>query len=87
MIIRVLGCSGAIATGCKTTSFLLGDSLLVDAGTGVGDLTLDQMARVDDILISHSHLDQFRAIGLLADTVLRARAALGRKPISVHALP
>ena len=87
MIIRVLGCSGAIAAGCKTTSFLLGDSLLVDAGTGVGDLTLDQMARVDDILISHSHLDHVLSIALLADSVMRARALLGCKPITVHALP
>src|SRR4051812_6037841 len=41
MIIRVLGCSGAIAAGCRTTSFLLDDSILIDAGTGVGDLALD----------------------------------------------
>ena len=87
MIIRVLGCSGAIAAGCKTTSFLIDGSLLVDAGTGVGDLTLDELVRIDDILVSHSHLDHVLSIGLLADTVLRARAAQGRKPISVHALP
>ncbi len=87
MIIRVLGCSGAIAAGCKTTSFLLDETLLVDAGTGVGDLTLDELARIDDILISHSHLDHVLSIGLLADSVLRARAAGGRKPITVHALP
>jgi len=37
MIIRVLGCSGAIAAGCRTTSFLLGSDVLIDAGTGVGD--------------------------------------------------
>ena len=87
MIIRVLGCSGAIAAGCKTTSFLIDGSLLVDAGTGVGDLTLEELARIDDILISHSHLDHVLSIGLLADTVLRVRAAQGRKPITVHALP
>ena len=87
MIIRVLGCSGAIAAGCKTTSFLLGETLLVDAGTGVGDLTLDELVRIDDILVSHSHLDHVLSIGLLADSVMRARAALGRKPINVYALP
>ena len=87
MIIRVLGCSGAIAAGCKTTSFLLDETLLVDAGTGVGDLTLDELARIDDILVSHSHLDHVLSIGLLADSVMRARAALGRKPINVYALP
>jgi ribonuclease BN (tRNA processing enzyme) len=86
-MIRVLGCSGAIAAGCRTTSFLLDDSVLIDAGTGVGDLPLEQLARIDHILISHSHLDHVLAIGLLADSVMRLRAAQRRGPIVVHALP
>jgi hypothetical protein len=45
MQIRVLGCSGSIAAGSRTTSFLVDDDVLVDAGTGVGDLTLDEMTR------------------------------------------
>ena len=35
MQVRVLGCSGAIAKDCRTTSFLVDCDLLVDAGTGV----------------------------------------------------
>jgi ribonuclease BN (tRNA processing enzyme) len=87
MIIRVLGCSGAIAAGCRTTSFLLDDSVLIDAGTGVGDLTLSELARIDHILISHSHLDHVLSIGLLADSVMRRRLAKKRGPVTVHALP
>ena len=86
MIVHVLGCSGAIAAGCRTTAFLVDEVLLVDAGTGVGDLTLEALARIDHILVSHSHLDHVLAIGLLADTVMRARGASGRGPIRVHAL-
>ncbi len=86
MLIRVLGCSGAIAAGCRTTAFLLGDDVLVDAGTGVGDLTLAELARIDHILVSHSHLDHVLAIGLLADSVIRLRQAAGRPPVKVHAL-
>jgi ribonuclease BN (tRNA processing enzyme) len=85
MIVQVLGCSGSIAAGCRTTSFLLDDDILVDAGTGVGDMPLDALARVDHILISHSHLDHILSIGLLADSVMRERATRG--PIQVHALP
>ena len=84
--VRVLGCSGAIAAGCRTTSFLLGDAVLIDAGTGVGDLTLEELAAIDHILISHSHLDHVLSIGLLADSVMRLRAARRRGPIRVHAL-
>ncbi|MDQ6684986.1 MAG: 3',5'-cyclic-nucleotide phosphodiesterase [Pseudomonadota bacterium] len=87
MIIRVLGCSGSVAAGCRTTSFLVDDEILIDAGTGVGDLTLEAMAKIDHILISHSHLDHVLAIGLLADSVLRSRRDAGKGPIRVHALP
>lgn len=87
MQIRVLGCSGSIAAGSRTTSFLLDDDVLVDAGTGVGDLTLDEMVRIDHIFVSHSHLDHVLAIGLLADSVTRRRTAAGRPPVRVRALP
>ena len=87
MILNVLGCSGAIAAGCKTTAYLLDDDVLLDAGTGVGDLPLDALARIDHILISHSHLDHILSIGLLADSVMRLRHAQGRGAIHVHALP
>jgi len=86
MPIRVLGCSGSIAAGSRTTAFLLDDDVLIDAGTGVGDLALDELARIDHIVISHSHLDHVLAIGLLADSVLRLRLSRGRPPIQVHAL-
>jgi ribonuclease BN (tRNA processing enzyme) len=85
--IRVLGCSGSIAAGCRTTSFLLDSDVLIDAGTGVGDLTLEEMVRIDHILVTHSHLDHVLAIGLLADSVTRRRHADRRPPIRVHALP
>jgi ribonuclease BN (tRNA processing enzyme) len=87
MQIRVLGCSGSIAAGNRTTSFLLDDDTLIDAGTGVGDLTLDELARIDRIFVSHSHLDHVLAIGLLADSVARRRGAAKLPPIAVHALP
>ena len=87
MKIRVLGCSGAIAAGYKTTAFLVDDNILVDAGTGVGDLSLDELARIDHILVSHAHLDHVLSIPLLADSVLRVRERAGRPAIQVHALP
>jgi len=87
MQIRVLGCSGSIAHGNRTTSFLLDDDVLIDAGTGVGDLTLDELARINHIFITHSHLDHVLSIGLLADSVTRRRSAAQRPPVVVHALP
>jgi ribonuclease BN (tRNA processing enzyme) len=85
MQIRVLGCSGSIAAGCRTTAFLVDQRVLIDAGTGVGDLTLDELAAVDHIVLSHSHLDHVLGVPLLADSVMRRR--VGRPPIQVHGLP
>jgi ribonuclease BN (tRNA processing enzyme) len=87
MQIRVLGCSGSIAAGNRTTSFLVDGDILIDAGTGVGDLSLEELTRVDHILITHSHLDHVLSIGLLADSVTRRRRAASRPPVQVHALP
>ena len=50
-------------------------------------MPLDALARIEHILISHSHLDHVLSIGLLADSVMRQREADGRGPIQVHALP
>jgi ribonuclease BN (tRNA processing enzyme) len=87
MKLRVLGCSGSIAAGNRTTSFLLDHDVLVDAGTGVGDLELEELARIDHILLSHSHLDHVLGIPLLADSVMRMRLEQHPfKPIRVYGL-
>jgi ribonuclease BN (tRNA processing enzyme) len=83
MRVRVLGCSGAIARDSRTTSFLVDHDVLVDAGTGVGDLTLDEMRAVRDVLLSHSHLDHIAALPLMVDSI----ASQLKEPIRIHALP
>jgi ribonuclease BN (tRNA processing enzyme) len=87
MKIRVLGCSGAIAKDCRTTSFLVDSDLLVDAGTGVGDLSLAEMAAVDDVLLTHSHLDHIASLPLMIDSVSALRIEAGKGALRVHALP
>lgn len=87
MKVRVLGCSGAIAQGCRTTSFLLDDDVLVDAGTGVGDLSLGEMAAINHVLLTHSHLDHVASLPLMIDSVAALRMAARAEPLCVHALP
>ncbi|HPU10211.1 MAG TPA: MBL fold metallo-hydrolase, partial [Ottowia sp.] len=84
MRVRVLGCSGAIARDCKTTSFLIDQDTLIDAGTGVGDLTREEMLRIHDVFLTHSHLDHVACLPLMVDTIAAARAG---QPLRVHALP
>ncbi len=82
MKLRILGCSGGIGRGLRTTSMLLDDDILIDAGTGVGDLTLDELCRIDHVFVTHSHLDHVTSIPMLVDTVGWIR----NKPITVHAI-
>lgn len=82
MRIRVLGCSGGIGEGLRTTAFLVDDDVLVDAGTGVGDLPLEALARIDHVFVSHSHLDHVACIPFLVDTVCGVRS----RPIEVWAI-
>jgi ribonuclease BN (tRNA processing enzyme) len=82
--LRVLGCSGGIGgRHLRTTSFLLDSDILIDAGTGVGDLTLAELSQIDHVFITHSHLDHVTSIPFLVDTVGGMRS----KPIRVHATP
>ena len=82
MKVRVLGCSGAIAKDCRTTSFLIDHDVLIDAGTGVGDLTLEEMRTIDHVFLTHSHLDHVAALPLMVDAV----AARRKSPVQIHAL-
>jgi ribonuclease BN (tRNA processing enzyme) len=83
MKLRVLGCSGGIGARARTTSFLVDDDILIDAGTGVEDLSIEELTRIDHVFLTHSHLDHVLALPLLVDSVGARRG----RPIVVHALP
>lgn len=81
MKLKILGCSGGIGGNLRTTSMLLDHDVLIDAGTGVGDLSISELAQIDHIFVTHSHMDHVNSIPFLADTVGWMR----EKPITVHA--
>ncbi|OPX41132.1 MAG: hypothetical protein B1H13_03705 [Desulfobacteraceae bacterium 4484_190.3] len=69
MEIRVLGCHGAQFPGYNTTGFLLNRNLLVDAGTVTSVLTQEEQINIDQILVTHAHLDHVKDIAFLADNL------------------
>ena len=81
MKLRVLGCSGGIGGNLRTTSFLLDHDVLIDAGTGVGELSLTELAMIDHVFITHSHLDHIASIPFLVDSVGYMRD----RPLTVYA--
>jgi cAMP phosphodiesterase len=82
MKLRILGCSGGISGDLRTTSMLIDHDVLIDAGTGVGDLSLAELAQIDHVFVTHSHLDHVTSIPFMVDSVGWMRD----KPITVHAI-
>ena len=80
MQIRILGCSGGIGGNLRTTSMLLDNDVLVDAGTGVGDLAITELLKIDHVFLTHSHLDHVTSLPFLVDTV----GPMREKPVTVH---
>jgi ribonuclease BN (tRNA processing enzyme) len=83
MEIRVLGCSGGIGPGLRTTSLLIDNDVLIDCGSGVGDLTLDEQAGIQHIFLTHAHLDHIAFIPFLLDS---AFDAFVDNPVTIHLL-
>ena len=80
MKIRVLGCHGSQLPNHNTTSFLLENRILIDAGTVTPVLTLEEQLRIDYVFVTHAHLDHVRDIMFLADNLYYAKR---EKPLIV----
>ncbi len=81
MKLRVLGCSGGIGGNLRTTSFLLDHDVLIDAGTGVGELSLTELALIDHVFVTHSHLDHIASIPFMVDSA----GFMRDRPLTVYA--
>lgn len=82
MKVTILGCSGGIGGGRHTTSLLVDGDILVDAGTGVTRLSLEQLTAIDHVFITHTHLDHILALPLMLDSV----GAMRDRPVTVYAI-
>ena len=67
MKLRALGCYGGNIRQLGMTSFLVNDTLALDAGWVSSALSLREQERVKDVLISHSHLDHTCTLPFLID--------------------
>jgi cAMP phosphodiesterase len=57
MRLRILGCAGGSAPGAELSCYLLDDVLAVDAGALTTTLSFKEQRRVQDVLLTHGHLD------------------------------
>lgn len=83
MRITVLGCNASITGELRTTCYRVDDDILIDAGSGAGDLTLAQAVKIDVVFLTHAHLDHCCMLPMLADAGTHLRTS----PLIVYALP
>ncbi|MFZ6743107.1 3',5'-cyclic-nucleotide phosphodiesterase [Undibacterium sp. JH2W] len=82
MKLQILGCAGGIGgSEPYTTSLLIDQDVLLDAGTGLSRLSIEQLVAIDHVFISHCHLDHVAGLPLLMDAVFGKRSS----PVTVHA--
>lgn len=86
MQIKALGVSGGIDVGIHTTAFLLDADTLIDAGTGVCNLPLAVQLGIQQVFLTHAHLDHLVGLPFLAESAVRHRARNELPSIRVHAL-
>ncbi|RUO26244.1 3',5'-cyclic-nucleotide phosphodiesterase [Aliidiomarina minuta] len=89
MNIKILGCSGGL-TGAATagassgsTCIQVSESIIIDAGSGLNRLSLEQMRNIEHVVLTHAHMDHICALpmflGNLFDHI--------DHPVTIHALP
>lgn len=60
---------------------ILDQDVVIDAGTGVGDLSVSELALIDHVFLTHSHLDHVASLPFLLDTVSWFRD----RPVTLYA--
>lgn len=83
MRITTLGCNASITGNLRTTCYQVDDDILIDAGSGAGELSLAQAIAIDTVFLTHCHLDHCAFLPMLADAAGSFREA----PLTVYALP
>lgn len=80
MLVRIIGGHGGVSPGSRATSYLIDGKLLIDAGSVASGIQIAEQILVDNILISHSHLDHICELAYLADNCF----GLKGKPFEIH---
>jgi 3',5'-cyclic-nucleotide phosphodiesterase len=72
--LRVIGCHGGETPKHRTSAFVIGDTLAVDAGALTSGLEIADQMKLTACLVSHAHMDHIRDLSTLADNRCQMRA-------------
>ncbi|MCB9060872.1 MAG: 3',5'-cyclic-nucleotide phosphodiesterase [Halobacteriovoraceae bacterium] len=80
MLVRIIGGHGGVSPGFRATSYLIDGKLLIDAGSCATGILIDEQVLIENILISHPHLDHIKDLAFLSDNCF----GLKDKPFEVY---
>jgi ribonuclease BN (tRNA processing enzyme) len=72
--LRVIGCHGGETPKHRTSSFIVGDTLAIDAGALTSGLEIPEQMKLEAVLVSHAHMDHIRDLSTLADNRCQMKA-------------
>jgi len=72
VLLDIIGVDGSKQYGCNLCSMLLGDSVLLDAGSA-SMLSGQQQQNVEMVLLTHAHLDHVLELGFMIDATVTIR--------------
>ena len=74
MDLHVLGCHGGETPRHRTSAFLLGGKLAIDAGALTAGLMLADQCALEAVLVSHPHLDHVKDLATVVDNRVQSGA-------------
>lgn len=80
MQVKIIGGHGGVTKNYHATSYLIDESLLIDAGSVASGLDIHSQLKIDHILLSHSHLDHTKDLAFICDNCF----GLKGKPFEVY---
>lgn len=80
MQVKIIGGHGGVTRNYHATSYLIDESLLIDAGSVAAGLDIQAQLKIDNILLSHAHLDHTKDLAFICDNCF----GLKEKPFEVH---
>lgn len=82
--LRVAGCSGGLGEpGNGSTALILNDSVALEAGSGLMNLSIERLLRINTVILSHAHFDHVCGLPFLVE--LRKQKVVG--PLYIHGHP
>ena len=73
MLVRIVGGHGGMAPGFRTTSYLIDGKILIDAGSSASGLLIEEQVQIDNVLLSHPHLDHISDLAFMCENCQKRR--------------